>query len=314
MFKRTGFLICFLGLMHAFIYAGDDTGKAGFDFLRTDMGARPASMAGAFGSVTGDLHSILYNPAGLAGAEHRVTFTYLNHFLDIKSGFLGYNHSIPGAGQLAVGISYINYGEFRRTSVLGEDLGSFMPGDLSVNITYADSLPIKLRYGATLKYVQSSIDEYTASAVAADLGLIYVIPSQKINIGLSLLNLGKSVKAYVDEHERLPLTYRLGISKELAHLPLLINLNLIKYQYDNSNLVWGLYWALGGEFTVTNNFLLRWGYHSRGSEEKVGADSDRFAGVSLGMGIRFKRYRIDYGYSSYGALGNMHNLTVTFCY
>jgi hypothetical protein len=119
------------------------------------------------------------------------------------------------------------------------------------------------------------------------------------------------MKAFIDEREKLPITYRLGVSKGLAHLPLLLNFNLIKYHYDDSKLSLGLYWAIGGEFTITDNFFIRWGYHSRGSEEKVGNNSDRFAGVSLGFGLFLQRYRLDYGFSSFGALGSMNTFTLT---
>ena len=66
---------------------------------------------------------------------------------------------------------------------------------------------------------------------------------------------------------------------------------------------------MGGEFTISENFFLRWGYNSRGSEEKVGAGSDRLAGISLGLGIKYKTYRFDYSFATYGAMGGMHFLT-----
>ena len=297
---------------HFFVWAGNNGGGTGFDFLRIDTGARPVSMAGAFVSIIGDLHGLAYNPATLVGVRDlESTFTYLNYFVDIKSGFVGLNKTLDGAGHLGLCVSYINYGEIRRTDIIGENLGSFIPSDFTVTAAYSDSLSMGLRYGVSLKYIQSKIDQYMSNALALDIGFIYRISSQDLNIGLCVSNLGSSMKAYIDEGEKLPLTYRLGVSKRLAHLPLLLNFNLIRYQFEESNLFLGLYWALGGEFTITDNFFLRWGYNSRGSEQKVGSDSDRLAGVSLGFGILFRGYRLDYGFSSFGALGSMNTFTVT---
>ena len=299
--------------MPILLWAQSNGSRAGFDFLRTQMGARPASMGGAFVAVTGDLHGILYNPAGLGDVrDMEATCTYLDHLLDIKSGFMGFAKSFGSVGQWGIGVSYINYGEFRRTDIVGEDLGSFVAGDFVVSGAYANVLPMGFRYGVSVKYIFSRIDQYVSSALAFDLGVIYRIPSQDLNVGLSVLNLGRSIDAFIDEHEALPTSYRLGLSKRLAHLPLLLNVDLIRYQHEKSNIFWGLYWALGSEFTITDNFFLRGGYHSRGSEEKIGSDSDRFAGVSIGFGIRYRKYQLDYGRCTYGAVGSMNSFTVTF--
>ncbi len=295
-----------------FLRAENGGGRSGFDFLRIDTGARPLSMGGAFVSIIGDIHGLVYNPASLVGVgDLESSFTYLNHFVDINSGFLGFNKTLDGAGHLGIGVSYINYGEIRRTDVIGENLGSFMPVDFAFMAAYGDSLGFGLRYGVSVKYIQSKIDQYTSNAIAADIGFIYRISSQDMNIGFSVSNLGSAMKAFIDEREKLPITYRLGVSKRLAHLPLLLNFNLIKYHYDDSKLSLGIYWAIGGEFTITDHFFLRWGYHSRGSEEKVGNNSDRFAGVSLGFGLTLSKYRLDYGFSAFGALGNMNAFTLT---
>jgi len=287
-------------------------GSSGFDFLRSDVGARPSSMGGAFVGVTGDLHGLMTNPASLAGIqEMEMTFSYVDHLTDIQSGFIGFGKSVYGSGRLGISIAYIHYGEFKRTDIVGTDLGSFTSYDYTFSLAYADSFSYGFRFGAAVKIIQSKIDQYTANGIAADFGIIYRIRRENMNIGLSVLNLGRATKTYVDIYEKLPVSYRVGFSKVLAHLPLMLNFNLIKYPYDQSNLFWGLYWALGGEFTMTDYFFLRWGYHSRGVEEKVGTDQDWFAGISLGFGVRFRRYHLDYGFSGYGALGNKNYFTVT---
>jgi hypothetical protein len=295
-----------------FVWGEGDSGRSGFDFLKTDMGARPAGMGGAYIAVIGDLYGLIYNPAGLVGTpDKELSFTYLDHLLDIRSGFVGFHKRLGNSGHLGVGILHTNYGEMRKTDIEGNDLGAFGAADYAISAAYANQLPFGLRYGVSIKYIQSKYDVYSSGAVAGDIGFIYRIPSQDFNIGLTVSNLGTATKAFIDVREKLPITYRLGIAKRLAHLPLLLNFNVIKYQYQNSSILWGLYWALGGEFTISEHFFLRWGYNSRGGEEKVGADSDRFAGISLGLGLKYKHYRFDYAYTTYGAMGGMHFLTAT---
>ena len=62
--KKTFFLIFFL--IPSLLLA-DSPERAGFDFLRIDVGARPSAMAGACVAVDGDMHGLFYNPAGLIG-------------------------------------------------------------------------------------------------------------------------------------------------------------------------------------------------------------------------------------------------------
>jgi len=305
-------ILLFLVFLPVFLQAGENGGKAGFEFLRWEIGARPTAMGGAFVSMIGDLYGLRYNPATLVGTKDmETTFTYLNSFLDFKSGFAGLSKSVSGMGQVGIGIFYTNYGEFRRTDVGDTDMGSFTPADYVVSVTYADSLTMGLRFGASFKYIQSRIDQYTSSAVAADIGIIYRLPKENVSVGFSILNAGSALRAFVEVHEKLPTSYRLGVSERLAHLPLLLNFNLIKYQYEESSFLGGLYWALGGEFTIMERFFLRWGYNSRGREEKGGVDTYPLAGVSLGLGISYRKYRFDYGWSSYGALGNANTFTIT---
>ncbi|MCU0645759.1 MAG: hypothetical protein MUC94_16060 [bacterium] len=91
--KRTSIIIIISFLIFGMnaVVTASSPGKAGYDFLRTHVGARPSAMAGAFISMTGDIHSIYFNPAGLATIPGRsATATYLNHVLDFQSGFIAY--------------------------------------------------------------------------------------------------------------------------------------------------------------------------------------------------------------------------------
>ena len=53
-------------LVLLFINSKSYSSDPGFEFLRNEVGARPAALAGAFVGIEGDLNSIFYNPAGIA--------------------------------------------------------------------------------------------------------------------------------------------------------------------------------------------------------------------------------------------------------
>lgn len=307
--KKAIFTILYL--VPSILFAGNSE-RAGFDFLRIDMGARPSAMAGAFVAVDGDVHGLFYNPASLIGISGRqAVFTYQNYLMDLNTGLAGYHIETGSGSHLAFGLAYLSYGEMQKTSVDGEILGTFSPGDFSITAAYADQLPFGLRYGVAVRFIQSKIDDYSASAFCGDLGLLYRIETQNLNFGISLSNIGKAFNAFLEKHEKLPSSLRFGMSKRLAHLPLLFNLNFIKYFDMESGNFWGLYWILGGEFTISENVWLRLGYHSRGREQKTEGGNDQLAGISMGLGLKVRNYRIDYALNVHGILGNVNALTIS---
>ena len=90
-------------------FAGYSPGTVGFQFLRTQVGARPSGMAGAFLAIPNDVHSLYYNPAGIATFTKRTgSFSYLDHLLDLNSGFIGIVQPNLGPGNLGVGVLYMD--------------------------------------------------------------------------------------------------------------------------------------------------------------------------------------------------------------
>lgn len=288
--------------------ASSSAGTAGYEFLRTHIGARPSAMAGAFVSILGDIHSIFFNPAGLAPISGRLaSATYLNHVLDFQSGFIGYTQPIKNVGQIAFGINSMSYGELDETDAVGNKLGSFSAGSFAVTSSLGRSINENLMTGVSAKFIYISIDKYKSTAVALDFGIIYRVPFiDDMNVGLSVLNLGTALSAFIDHKDPLPLNVVLGFSKKLAHLPLQYSITANKYIDDD------IRFNIGGEFTLTDGVFLRLGYNSLGRELKIGAEGDQFAGISLGLGFLWKQMQFDYGLSSFGAIGYLNRATFSY--
>ncbi|MDZ7333587.1 MAG: PorV/PorQ family protein [candidate division KSB1 bacterium] len=284
------------------------TGTAGFEFLRTPPGARPSAMAGAFISIPGDIHSIYFNPAGLATISGRIaSASYLNHVLDFNSGFIGYAQPFKGIGQWGIGINYMNYGNFEQTDELGNRLGDFSAGSLSLQSALGRMVGQNLMIGGSAKVIYSSIDQYSATGVAFDLGLIYQLPFiEDMNVGLGIFNLGSTIDAFLDHKDPMPLNLVIGFSKKLAHLPLVYCVAANKYIDDD------IQFNVGGEFTLAEGVFLRLGYSSLGRNMKIGTNDDKFAGLSLGLGVQWKQMAFDYGLSSFGAIGYLNRATFSY--
>jgi len=281
----------------------------GFAFLRTPVGARPAAMGASFLAVSRDAHAIYYNPAGLANVPSRTgAFGYLNHILDIQSFFGAYVH--PHArGSYGIAINYADYGEFTRTNEAGEENGSFGANTLVAYLSYSQLRAERLMLGVNLKLIRAQLAQFTADGFAVDVGFIYqsTIMSNLTFAG-GVFNLGKERSAFIKTKERLPLNFQFGVSKKLAHLPLMYSLTLMKYQEED------LQFRAGGEFTLSKSLFMRLGYDTVGSDQKVGADADRFAGLSFGLGLTIHDYVLDYSLSSFGEVGSLNRLSFSMTF
>lgn len=304
------FLLLIIGLIlfNLAVVASPSSGTAGYEFLRTHIGARPSAMAGAFISIPGDIHSVYFNPAGLTPISGRlVTATYLNHVLDFQSGFVAYTQPIKNIGQMAVGIDYMNYGDFDETDAAGNKLGNFGAGSFAITSSLGRSLNNELMVGASVKFIYFSIVEYNSTALALDLGAIYKVPFiEDMNVGIGVFNLGQALTAFMDHKDPLPLNIVIGFSKKLAHLPLEYCVTANKYIDDD------IQFNAGGEFTLAEGVFLRLGYNSLGRDLKIGADGDQFAGLSMGLGFHWKQMQFDYGLSSFGAIGYLNRATFSY--
>jgi hypothetical protein len=305
---RQHIILLFCVFVTSRLLAGN--GTSGFEFLRTDFSARTSAMGGAFVAMRGDINGVFHNPAGLAyTSERQLSLNYVSYLLDINGGQAGYSQRLPNLGQISAAILYFDYGAFDETDQFAQKTGrSYGANDIAIAVSYADVLEQYFSYGVSLKFVNSKIDAWTASALAFDFGLLYEAPfEQDLFFGISLLNVGTALSAFVDTKERLPLSLRVGFAKKLAHLPLEFNagLNDLNIKEDS---IWDRLkkFSLGGEFTLSQMLRLRLGYDNdlhQGLDTGKGAG---FAGVSLGFGLLWQDYRFDYSFSSFGDLGATH--------
>lgn len=287
-------------------YPSDSPATTGFEFLRTEVGARPAAMSGAFIAIGGDPICTFYNPAGLSKIRIRGgSITYLKHLLDFHSGTLV--GALPQKwGTIGFGVNYMNFGEFKETTEQApEGTGqTFGANSLEAAIAAAGIYQKTLSYGATIKYIRSSISHYASDAIVIDLGLIFHVPfTNNLDIGMAMFNYGQTINAFVNTKDKLPLNFRAGFSKKLAHLPLMFAGQVYKYVDDIFQ------WNLGGEFILTEELFIRLGYNSLGRDQKLDLNGDKFAGLNIGLGFQWRKYRIDYAFSSMGEIGSLNRFT-----
>ena len=289
--------------------AGDRL-TTGFEFLRTDFNPRTAAMAGSYLTMSDDLNALFINPAGMADIQQQnYSFNYTNYLLDINGGTAAYNRVIPKIGVLTIGIVYMDFGAFDGTNNDAVSTGTtFSANSFALVTGLSARLDEHFSYGVNAKYIFSKIEQYSASALALDFGLLYKAPfEQDLTFAVTLSNLGTNISYFKNEKESLPQSLRIGVSKKLAHLPLEIALSLNDLNRSGKNFAdYFKRFSAGGEFRVSEMLWLRAGYDYDLYSGLNSTENEKFGGISAGIGILWKTFRVDYSYSNLSILGNVH--------
>ncbi|HSD62975.1 MAG TPA: type IX secretion system protein PorQ [Ignavibacteriaceae bacterium] len=301
----------FLFLVIIFSIASTDAQNT-YDFMRLDMSARAGALAGSFVTNNDDPDVIFYNPAGLDLLEGQpVSFSFVKHLLDINLASLSYSQNFENIGRFGAAVKYINYGNFTKADDFGNKIGDFSAGEIAFILGYANALDENFYYGVNVKYIYSSLAEYSSSAIAGDIGLHYAFPAAMMDIGFAVLNLGSQIDYYIDTREKLPLDMVVGISKRLENLPVRLSLDFHKLNEDQNDFFQRLKaFTIGAEFNLSKVLKLRFGYdNEKRSELKVGTTSG-IAGFNAGFGAIISGYNFDYGFSSLGTIGSLHRISI----
>ena len=298
--------------VHLGLCFGHAQGTGTYAFLRNDVSARAAALNGSFVSMINDPNVLFYNPAGLTTIEKASgSVGFLKHLLDVNAGNMAYAQYLDGVGNIGAGFTFIDYGTFSQTDQFLNHLGSFGATEFALVAGVATPLDEQTAIGANVKAIYSSIASYRSSAVALDLGFLYVIPSENITIGASILNLGRQLKSYAGTRESLPLDFKIGITKRPEHLPVFLNLDFHKLNESQESFFQRLRtFSFGAEFLMSESVRLRVGYSNEQRKELKLGTSSGLAGFSLGGGVAVEEYQFDYAFNSYGKIGALHRISL----
>ena len=277
---------------------------SGYEILKTEVSARASALSGAFVGMTGDIHSLFYNPAGLIGIQNKTFgFTYLDYTLDFQAGNLIFAAPVGIHNKYALGVNFIDYGSFEGRDITGAQTAPFSAQDVVFAGGFAREYSSKIYYGVSGKVLYSKIADFNSTVVAFDGGIMYNIPEYMVTIGVSAANIGFVTSAFDKTKDDVPAVVKVGFTKSLAHLPLLISAEY-RQLFDGEFRIVG-----GGEFTFTESIRGRFGYNSFGPDQKIGDEGGSFAGASFGFGFQWQKYVLDYAFNSFGVLGNLNRIT-----
>ncbi len=314
--------------------ASAQDGSSAYNWLNITSSSKIYGLGGVNISLVDDeLQCSDQNP-GLLGSEMsgQVAVNYMRYLGGTNLAGVRYAHSAGDKGAWAFGIQYFGYGSMKETLADGTIVGSFSPMDASFSVTYSHDINDRLRGGATLKGLYSAYADYTAFAVAADVGINYFDPETDTSLSLVLANMGGQVKRFADAYDRVPFDVRLGLSKVFGEFPVRFSVtawNLTKWSLPytdtgdgtanaeievkdsfGSNLFRHL--VFGADLISSDKFYIGIGYNHKMRTDMSTYTRSFLSGWSLAGGIKGRGFGLGIAYAKphTGATTFMMNLNL----
>lgn len=326
-------------------------GNGTYEFLNLPNSARVASLGGNFISVKDDdLNLTFHNPSLLNSSMHnQLVLNYVRYFpnTSINYGYVSYARSYDDLGNFAVGLHYINYGEFIAADETGQITGNFNAAEYALNLFWSKPLDSLFSCGVNLKPILSVLEHYQSFGIALDAGITYYNPEKLFTAALVIKNFGTQITPYYKgNYEPIAFDVQFGISKRLKHAPLRFSflaqhLETPDMTYENPNdpksnntLVTGdtitetkfqkftnntekfadkvmRHIIISAEFNPVENFYIRFGYNYQRRKELQLVTRTSLVGMSWGFGIKISKFHFSYGRATYHLAGATNHFSIT---
>ena len=322
-------------------YAQVVGGQYSFAYLRMSNAPEVSALGGINVASTEDnIAFALQNPALMRPALHNqleVNYNSMYGGIGISNLAYGYYHEKSKTSFL-LGIQYINYGSFTATDNVGNIYGTESAAEYAVTIGASRSYLEHWRYGADLKFASSSLAGYTAKALVADVGLNYYDTASLWQFGIVAKNMGVTLRTYTPGvNEPLPFDLQMGISKQMAHIPLRLFATIHHlYQWDiaynnpadvTQTTLFGAdtssskkatfadklfrHFIFGAELTFGKRVSFTVAYNDLIRRELALKDNAGSTGFSFGLGINLNKFRINYARNYYHLAGAYNEFGLT---
>ena len=169
------FILLIFFILSSFLHGQYRYGTTTANFLEIGTSGRAVSMGEAFVSLSDDVNSAYWNPAGLAFVNG------LEFGASSQDWVVGITHSTFAAaidmgsyGTISTWFTDFDYGSTEVTNILNQNgTGEyFSANELAASLSYGRNLVDWFAFGTTIKMISSNIWHSTARAVALDLGVI----------------------------------------------------------------------------------------------------------------------------------------------
>jgi hypothetical protein len=326
--KKTNKTYPLVGLILVCLFIGHNSwgqSSDSFTSLQQPSFAKIAGLGGVNTSLfNGGESFFLYNPALLSdiGNDH-LSFSY--GLLPGGAGLsnANYNFNLARVGTIGAGLQYLSYGQIQGYDDTGAPTQVFTPNDFTVSISHARQAN-NFRFGATIKFSNTSISGYSGNAILFDLGGLFIHPEKDFTVGMAIKNFGFVTSEFSStSNTTLPFDVQVGTSIKPEHMPIRFSITLHQLQqwdltYDDEeinsfntsldNLFRHV--VLAAEIILNKHISILTGYNHLRRKDLRLEQSGGFSGFSIGTSISVKAFQLVYAYGGYHVAGNTNTFTL----
>lgn len=332
------FLLVFIFLStFAFAQIG---GNTSFNNLNRVYNARSLSLGGTLISQRDkDLNLSTNNPSLLNSTMiHKFSFNQLFQTGGVQNGMLIFARNAKKINCIQnLAIRYVNYGKNIETNEFGEKTGEFTPLDFIVSSGFGRKINSHLSFGGQFNLLYSQYNSLNSFGVSFDFGGNYLLKDTTQSLSFLIKNVGYQMKGFTENRRyALPTEIQIAYAHKLKHAPFRFNylfhhLNKWDLSYYNpnnkgtidpltgdsilpkkSNFIQktALHFTPQIELLLSQNLHLRFAFDYFRRYQMALTNRPGLSGFSFGIGLYFKRFSLDYGFSSYSVAGNFNGLTI----
>jgi len=340
-------------LLPHLVWAQAKVGTAGVQFLKISPSCRAVGMGEAYVAVATDASAIWHNPGALARLEQpEAVVSWIDYAAGVQYGYLGLVQPVEKlSGAFAGSVSYLTTDEMKETTAERPDgTGrTFTAGDMAIGLSYSQALTDKFSVGGTVKMINETLADESATGWAADVGTYYHTGWRSVRIAMEVQNFGPDMD-FVNDPFPLPQNFTFGASAYVVNSPdrqwwtgadsvgTHALLMAVSWSHPNDNLE---VYNVGFEYSLKNSVFLRFGKKINGFvrkswdefQEKVQAGEDATGidpfyeyplfsrngtffgnGATAGAGIKFPSagLSIDYAFTGISFLDNIHRFSLGY--
>ena len=287
-------------------------------------------MGESFVAIANDASALFWNPGGLVQfSDNQAIAAHTEYVVDIKHDFFGFVYHVSDQDAVGASFSSLHMKDMEiTTEAQPTGTGRFFAfGDVAVGLTYSKKMTDQFSFGATVRYVEETLDVLKMRSVMVDLGTFYWTGLGSTRFAVVISNFGADVapKGTATEYSgatvnsfqsfSLPTVFKLGIamdpvSDDDQRLTTSLQLN---HPNDNSE-----HFRVGVEYAWRSTFFLRAGVKRTIGQPLLGSDATSEESFSLGAGVQVpigvSIVNADYAYSDFDRLGSIHRISLLFTY
>ncbi len=284
------------------------SGSLGTSWIKIAPSTRNAGMGDSAVAVPDAYDEADINPAGLGLIGGTSLSLSQNFYIQgLSAQHLIFTQASTDGDGFSLGVNYINFGSISTFNVVGNVLsatGSYSPVGINVYAAYGTSLGDGVRAGLTGHFIYDDIQQnFPDKSSALDLGLYYHQANHPFYLSAVLSNLGWNI-----DDSTLPLqvktggAYQLMFGSEKAPSVLTLSGEVDTFLNDGNYAQVGL----GAEYWYQNLIGLRAGYQFSNIGDLTG-----LSGLSLGAGIKYWNWQLDYALVTLGELGVANQISLS---